>query len=167
MIEPTKTLGNRYHRLNEVMHECRQFKQNLAHFSDVGGVTATLDSVNTLIQSLAAESEELGTELKARNEFFAPYATRYVKRGFALDNEIKALQKRIATQSHAIAQKRTRLLEDGVPLDAVLLAYPDYDPSQDLANIAALEAEKEAWLHFGKYSTPEYLPSSEVLARAY
>ena len=167
MIEPNKTLSTRHHRLNEVMRECSQFTKDLAPFSDVEGVNVAWDGVNTLIRSLTLESDGLGKELKARNDFFEPYGTRYVKRQFAIDGEMKALQHRIATQSNTITNKRTKLLEDGVPLEAALLAYPDYDSTQDLAMIASLQEEKESWLRFGRYSTPEYLPSSDILARAY
>jgi hypothetical protein len=162
MIETSRVLGARYARLNDAIRECNQFTKSLSRYADVDGVHLVTNAVGDLVRSLYETANELSKELKARKECFAPYATQYHHKMVFFEQEVSNIKRRIATQSNVIAQKRLMLMEDNVPLDAALLAYPNYDPTPDLAKIEALEAEKESWVRFGRYELPEYLPTTAI-----
>jgi hypothetical protein len=162
MIELSKILAARYERLNDVIHECNQFTKSLSRYADVDGVPQVANTVGDLVRSLVETTHELSKELKARKACFAPYATQYHHKMVFFEHEVSNIKRRIATQSNVIAQKRLALMDDGVSLDAALLAYPNYDPTPDLAKIEELEAEKESWIRFGRYELPEYLPATAL-----
>jgi len=135
-------------------------KKALKLFDQIAGLKLfEVFDFDRLRDELWAYRREMRGVLVEREENLKQYASAFICEENARKS-IVMLNGKIKRGAKAVESKRQELISAGIPVDKVRELVPDYDKTEDLAKIEALEDELKSWREFYLIGSLKYLPKS-------